>query len=218
MFMKKVEYNIEFAHIYSEGRFSLEQRTSFKILNKTIERLKKENKTYVTAILIDDYQPSYSYLDICAFLESVKELGVPPSYIAYESQLHSLANKLLASIDEKHIIKEKTDIKIKSNKDTLLLSKGSVSSISLKDEFFAKLDDYIETNVLIAAWYLVRLGIFNKPGLIKETKYTRKIPFAGENILTIIPRKYIHVDESAKTILKYCGYGHLLDRIHVVTF
>ncbi|MCK5474048.1 MAG: hypothetical protein KAI53_01465 [Candidatus Aenigmarchaeota archaeon] len=216
--MKKVDYNIEFAHVYSDDKFSLEQKTSSEILRKTIENLKKDNKTFVSAILIDDYQPSYSYLDVYDFLESVKNSGFSPSYIAYESQLHSLATKLISLINKKNILEKKTETKIKSNRDTILLDTDSHSTISLKDEYFAKSKDYIETSVLIAAWYLVRLGIFTKPGLIKETKYTKKIPFVGENIMSIIPKKYRQVDEDAKAIISCTPYKIALKKIHNIYF
>ncbi len=216
--MKKVDYNIEFAHVYSDDKFSLEQKTSSEILRKTIENLKKDNKTFVSTILIDDYQPSYSYLDVYDFLESVKNSGFSPSYIAYESQLHSLATKLISLINKKNIFEEKTETKIKSNRDTILLDTDSHSTISLKDEYFAKSNDYIETSVLIAAWYLVRLGIFTKPGLIKETKYTKKLLFVGENIISIIPKKYKHVDESAKAIIACTPYKTAIKKIHNVYF
>ena len=216
--MKKVDYNIEFAHVYSDDKFSLEQKTSSEILKKTIENLKKDNKTFVSVILIDDYLPSYSYLDLYDFLKSVKKTGFPPSYVAYESQLHPLAKKLIALIDEKNTLEEKIEMKVKSDRDTILLNKGTTSSISLKDKYFAKINDYIETSVLIAAWYLIRLGIVIKPGLIKETKYTKKLPFVGENIISIIPKKYKHVDESAKAILACTPYKTAIKKIHNIYF
>ena len=218
MIMKKVDYNIEFAHVYSDNRFSLEQKMSSEILEKTIEKLKKKNKTFVSVILIDDYQPSYSYLDVYDFLESVKNSGLSPSYVAYESQLHSLAIKLISLINKKNIFDEKIETKIKSNRDTILLDTTTHSTISLKDEYFIKSNNYIETSVLIAAWYLVRLGIFAKPGLIKETKYTKKIPFVGENIISIIPKKYKAVDESAKSILACTPYKAALKKIQNIYF
>ena len=211
--MKKVDYNIEFGHIFVNEKFCSRQRESSKIAKKFIEQLNKKKKTYSTTILIDDYQPSYSYLDICSFLESVKNLGIAPGYIVYESQLHSLANKLLSLINKKNIIEEKVEIKVKSNKDTLLLNHRNMSSLSLKDEYFAKRNDYIETPVLIAAWYLLRLGILQKQGIVKETKYTKKVPFVGENLLTIIPKQYKPIDTAAKKILECTKYKNCLKRM-----
>ncbi len=216
--MKKVSYNIEFGHIYVDQKFSLLQRESSKIADKFIEKLKSKNETYATAILIDDYLPSYSYLDVYAFLEKVKDVGVPPDYVVYQTQLLSLAHKLIGSINEKNIFEEKTETKFKSNRDTVLLTHRSISSISLKDEYFAKVEDYVETPVLIAAWYLLRLGIFKKQGIVKETKYTKKVPFAGEKLLTIIPQKYKGIDETAKTILRYTSYKDALGQIKNVYF
>ena len=162
--------------------------------------------------------PTYSYLDIYAFLEKIKGVGVAPDYIVYQTQLLSLAHKLIKAIDEKNILEEKTEIKFRSNKDTLLLNQGSISSISLKDEYFAKVDDYIETPVLIAAWYLLRLGIFAKRGIAKETKYGKKVPFVGEKLLTVIPEKYKDIDETAKMILKCTEYKSALKQIENVYF
>ena len=211
--MKKVDYNIEFGHIFVNEKFCSRQRESSRIAKKFIEKLNNEKKTHSTAILLDDYQPSYSYLDIYSFLESMKKLGIAPGYIVYESQLHSLANKLLSLIHKKNIAEEKTGVTVKSNKYSLLLSHRSVSSLSLKDEYFAKINDYIETPVLIAAWYLLRLGIFQKQGIVKETKYTKKVPFVGENLLTIIPKQYKPIDTAAKKILECTKYKNCLKRM-----
>ncbi len=125
---------------------------------------------------------------------------------------------MIKSINEKNIIEEKIETKFRSNKDTLLLNHGSISSISLKDEYFAKVDDYIETPVLIAAWYLLRLGIFAKQDIVKETKYGKKVPFTGERLLTVIPEKYKDIDETAKIILKHTEYRNTLKQIENVYF
>ena len=217
--MKKVNYNIEFGHIFVDQKFNLHQRESSRIIREFMERLKNNNETYATTILIDDYLPTYSYLDIYAFLEKIKSVGVAPDYIVYQTQLLSLAHKLIKAIDEKNILEEKTEIKFRSNKDTLLLNHGSISSISLKDEYFAKVDDYIETPVLIAAWYLLRLGIFAKRDIVKETKYRKRVvPFAGEMLLTVIPEKYKEIDETAKMILNCTEYRYALKQIDNVYF
>lgn len=216
--MKKVDYNIEFGHIFVDERFSFHQRESSKIANEFIKNLKKQNKTYVASILIDDYQPTYSYLDIYKYFNQIKKMKVLPTYLVYQTQLISLAHKLISLINKKNIKFQKKHFQQKSDKDTVLLELKNISSISLKKEYFAKTEDYIETPVMIAAWYLLRLGIFQKKEIIKKTNYTPYIPFMGHKILTILPKKYKKIDETAKEILSYSGYKKILKNIENIYF
>ena len=216
--MKKVDYNIEFCHIFTSENFSFEQRLSSQITDKIIDQIKQREKTYTTTILFDDYQPSYSYLDIYSFLEKVKDLGIPPTYVVYETRLQTLARKLISTISKSKIEKEEVERGLKSERDTIMLRYAESSSTPLKKEFFVKDKGRMETPPLIASWYLLRLGVFSNPQIIKETQYTDKKPFAGEKIITVIPDKWKEIDEKAKKIIKESDYGDALEKTECIYF
>lgn len=177
-----VDYNVEFAHIYANEKFGSEQIHSIEILKEVLQKLKKENKTFVTCILIDEFNPSVSYLDDKRFLKEVKKFGVPVDFIGYESKVVTIGDKLL-----KELPKSKLKLEHFHNpqKDVLLLQEGG-QKIGLREHYDIM---YRHTCALLsAAWTLCRLGKYQIPrGSVKAL--ARK-DFKAKKVITILPEKY----------------------------
>ena len=60
------DYNIEFAHIYSDETPGDEQQKGSEVLRSTLQRIARFNS--VVSILIDDYHPAHFSLDMESFL------------------------------------------------------------------------------------------------------------------------------------------------------
>ena len=97
--MEKVDYNIEFAHIYSDqSELTDEQIKSAEVTKKIIDSLKKNGKSFVLTLLVDEYHPKFHKLNFNRFLKKLETFGLPPTYIGYESKMVSAAKLLLKSI------------------------------------------------------------------------------------------------------------------------
>ena len=92
-----VDYNIEFAHIYGNGEFNEEHIKSVKIARELIEKLKKENKSFVACILIDEFHAE-KILNEEEIVNKAKDYGVYVDFIAYESKLGPIASKIISEV------------------------------------------------------------------------------------------------------------------------
>lgn len=127
--MKNV--SIEYAHIYTNKKISLEQKTSLQILGKLKKDLEGKNQSISLVILVDDYSfpdPTFDYEKFVLWLSSK---GFKPNIILRESQLIPLCDQVLQKV---------RDAKVKE---------GLVSYIKAKK---------YPCSLFIAAWYLLRLG------------------------------------------------------------
>lgn len=163
--LKKSDYNIEFAHIYINENFANEHRQASKIAKNKLQDLAKQNKTGILTVLIDDYNPSDSILNVDEFLEKLNKLGAKPDYMVYESKLASYKDIILKEMNGK--------IKNKYEKYIYNHSKCPCS-------------------FLIAVWHLVRLGFLNANPMIE---HLGKKPFIAEKIITILPQRYAEIEK-----------------------
>lgn len=96
--MRKVDYNIEFAHIYADEILGEEQIRSIKILKQVIKKLNKQNKKYVLSILVDDYHSTNSQININKLIQEIKSFGIDVDFIGFESKLIKYADSLIKRI------------------------------------------------------------------------------------------------------------------------
>jgi hypothetical protein len=172
---KRAEYNIEYAHIYTNERFGIEHIKSIKKLHNIINKLKQLNKTYVLTVLIDEYNPTRHGLDIKGFLEKLNELNAKPDFVGFESQLTSYKDLLLKEIKGK----------MKKEYKNYIEKRGK-----------------IPCSFLIAIWHLKRLGLIPiKKGELNNLTKNNNV-FTAEKIITILPKKYQEVEKKALKIIK----------------
>ncbi len=96
--MTKVDYNIEFFHIYGgdfkNDHFSKEQKLSIQETEYLVKHLENKGSSYSLSVLIDDYNEELKF-DLISVVNRLQERGIGGDYFMRESQLVVLADKLL---------------------------------------------------------------------------------------------------------------------------
>ena len=188
--IRKTDYNIEYAHIYADERFGIEQERSIKKLKKIINQLKQKNKSYVLAVLVDEYNAVRYILNIKNYLEKLKKLDAEPDFIGFESRLAPCKNLILREMKGK--IKKNYQNYIKKHKK-------------------------LPCSLLVAVWHLKRLGLIEtKRGDLNCLN--KKKSFIARNIITILPEKYRKVEERALEIIKSTKFKRYSDNIINIFF
>lgn len=127
---------IEYAHIYSDQRFSRQHELGIMELHKL-----PGGSGVKKIVLIDDYSPAPSArcLDISDFLRSLARNKAEPDVVVYESKLVPYCESVLDLIADKKI------------KRGIRRYSGSRSKYPC--------------SLFVAAWYMLRLGAFGTPGI-----------------------------------------------------
>ena len=213
--MHKVDYNIEFAHIYSDQlELTDEQIKSAEVTKKLIKKIVNENKTFVLTLLVDEYHPKFHKLNFGRFLKKLDSLGVPPTYIAYESKMISAAKLLMKSIpgDMKKTTKFHPTITVnekitylvdKTGKKIKLRTKGSIVHFSR-----------YTCAILSTAWVLLRFGVIQAKNAVELTGMTKPKPFAAKNIINVLPKKYEGIEIANKNIVLASRYKQFAKNIY----
>ncbi len=212
--MEKVDYNIEFAHIYSDqSSLTDEQIKSANATKKLIERIAGSNKSFVLTLLVDEYHPKFHRLNFNLFLKRLDKMGVPPTYIAYESKMVSAARLLLKSIphDMKSTIRFHPKIIINEKITSLTLGNGKRIKIKTRGDVihFSR----YSCALLSCAWVLLRFGVIQAKNAVELTGLTVPKPFAGRNVINVLPGKYADVEAANKNIISATQYGELTRNI-----
>lgn len=195
--MSNSDYSIEFAHIYADEVFGDEQAKSIDIAKEVIESLKEQRRSFVTSILIDDYNPSELTLDEEEFLKWVRSFGIDIDFVGHEAGFAPISDALLTEIPKSKL---KLEYFHGHQKNVLLLH--GKHNIGLK-EYRGKLTKHT-CSILSAAWTLCRLGIYKSPsGSI--TSLSGK-PFSANKIITILPEKYKEGENKVLDIIKSTKY------------
>jgi len=190
--IRKVDYNIEYSHIYTDEEFGFKQRKSIEILKNIIERLKREKKSYVLTVLIDEYNPIKSTLNIKNFFDYLGKFKAKPDFICFESRL------------------------VPSYK--LLLQK-MVPSLSKEYVKYIEKHKKIPCSLLIAIWYLKRLGLIKTRK--EELNYLDENPvknFIAKKIITILPQRYREVEIRVLEIIASTNFKRRLSDISNIYF
>jgi len=190
-----MDYNIEFAHIYADKSYGEEQANSIKALKKFLEKIK--GKTYVTVVLIDDFNPGHAMAEEEEFLKKISS-QVDLDFVAYEAGLVEVAIELLNHID---------DID-KQGKVIMLRKDGIIGLTTNKGDPTCAL--------LIVAWHLCRLGLMEVPK--KVVKNFSEKTFTADKILTILPERYRSHKDRVLAIIKASKFKDHLDQIEYLFF
>lgn len=124
------ELSIEYAHIYTNQQFDVEQKKSVELLEDIMQD--KDKKDLVFTIMIDDYSfpdPTFDYHDLITHLSNS---GFIPDISIRESMLIKECDNVLSKINN------------------IDLKNSIVSYIKEKKKY--------PCSLFIATWYLVRLG------------------------------------------------------------
>jgi len=185
------DYSIEYAHIYTDQQFGLEQQKSIQQLDSLIKKLKAQNKKYSLTVLIDDYNPEKNNLDQEKFIKQLKIHGAKPHFFGFESQMAQDAPQLLEELDAKTRREYRTYIKKRQK---------------------------VPCSLLAAVWYLKRLGLIKTRQkeiiiLDKRRKY-----LVAKKIISILPKKYRAIEKKALEIIQKTRFQKYAPNISHVFF
>jgi hypothetical protein len=212
------DYNIEFAHMYSDQDvIGEEQIKSVDVVKRVVKKLERRNKSYVLCVLLDEYHPLYQKLNINRFLSRLKEEGVSPTYIGYESRLIPAASILLKVIPPELQEYHKMRVKIMIDRQTVFLH-GKDKDIPLKTLGKLKEFNRYTCSILAAAWYLLRLGMLQAKDAYEITGLTEPKPFVAKNLINILQKKYKEPEDEAMDIIGNTNFKKHASRIETVYF
>ena len=183
--MSKVDYNIEYAHIYADEVFGQEHIESLNVLELILRIIRNDNKNHNLNLLIDEYHPEDNSLDVDDFLNKLKYRGYHPHFLYLESDLHKDVDLFLDNLtSEKH-----------------------------KNEYYKYLDKHGKSpcSYLVAVWYLKRLGALPAGNFKKLTD--EEIYFPGHKVINILDKKYKKGEDRALELIKNSKFAEYLDNI-----
>lgn len=196
-------FNIEFAHIYADQKFSREHIKSLSLSKKIVEELNHKKRSFVTTILIDDYNPVVETLNENDFLGKIKEQEIYPDFLAYESKLSEIADELIKVFPKRLLKKQRF-----KDKEVLLLEIEN-KVVGLKNGVRKH-----TCSLLIAAWILTRFGVYEFPSL---KRFSGK-EFKADQLITILPDKYKETEERVLRLLAATPHKHFLNKMRYEFF
>lgn len=185
-------YSIEFGHIYVDETYSHEHELGAHKALELIEEYKAQDKSYSVNLLIDDYNPEESLLDVEALVNKHQEFGIPPNFIAGEAGLAAYKDDLFDLI---------TNNKIKKNYSRYIQGKNGK----------------IPCSFMVAVWYLIRLGVIplRKEDPIVYNGYDSEL-LVSERLVNILPERFKGVEDQAIKIIKGTRESQAADKIEWV--
>jgi hypothetical protein len=185
-------YGIEYAHIYTDQSFGNEQIRGINELNNLEKRLREKELSTSRLILIDDYSPAVSFnrFDFDSFFKNLKKLNALPDVVVMESEIAKCCEITL----------------------------GLISDNRLKRQ----LEKYVESrkkypcSLLIASWYLLRLGAFGQDSM--KVVYGNSLKIFSDRIITILPDSFQTPENNASEIIKSTKFKDLDSKIERIFF
>ncbi len=206
-FEQEFAYHIEFAHCYADDTFTQEHDLAATELKKYLKNHVR-NRPYITSVLIDEFNPERTTLDIPAFINMLEKRGASVDFVAYESRFQSIADQLIAEIP-------RTELRFEHfHGRAVMVFEGEEKTIGLKE--FSTMRQKHTCAILSAAWTLCRLGAFDFP-IGGITDHATKKPRA-KKIVTILPETYRATEEKMKQIIASTRFAPLLERVEHVYF
>lgn len=179
-------HNIEFFHIYTDEVIGREHTASIPHLRHLMRHLPAAS----TTILIDNYNPVEHTLTTNEILQFLEQQGVRPDFYAYEADMVLAGRKLLASVTKPHL---------QRSYQKYITAHGK-----------------LPCSLLAAAWYLVRLGVFDAqlhPADVAKSQY-----LPANRLVNILPEHYRAVERRATDILLHSPYAASVSKIENIFY
>lgn len=183
-------YSIEFAHIYINETHSREHFDAAWIAKQKAKELDKKGCSYSLNILIDDYNPSESILDVSNFINKIQE-NVEVDHVASEAALVMWTKLLLEEISKSRIRKSNLHYINRNHK--------------------------VPCSFLVAVWNLIRLNELTNEIDVSIYKDSAK-SLVGERIINILPSRYEEVEKRALDIIEHTRYKECINRIEHIFY
>lgn len=185
-----MNYNIEFAHIYTDEEFGINHIRSIEQLQ---DFASLDGLQYSSIVLIDNYNASTKGFSTKDFISELRSRGATPDFYAYERDLKDLADELLDCI-------EKPKIK------------------RLYKSYLDRKKKY-PCSLMTAAWYLARLGAIDGSHVIRvhnKAQFTNFVP--SKRIINILPKDFIGVEKEAHRLIGHSKYSDYRYKIQPILF
>ena len=103
--MERMDYNIEFAHVYSAESIAIvstEQQEGVRRTRQIIQELSQQGTSFALSLLVDDYNRSRPF-DPGAAAYALDKAGLSPQFIMPESALVQVADSLIHMLPAKFL-------------------------------------------------------------------------------------------------------------------
>lgn len=205
----KPDYNLEFSHIYANESFSKEQLTSIEIAKKIAGLWERKNISFVTTVLIDDYNATVSTLNHEKLLTRIEKEGINVDFLGFESRFSQLSNKLI-----KELPTTKMNLEYFSHPQKEVLILHGDKKIGLTESFDFSVRHTCA--ILSATWTMCRLGEYPLP---KNSVINRnKKEFRSKKTMTVLPKKYEEGEKKVLDIIKMAGFRKAASNIEYKFF
>ena len=199
--IRTADLHLEFAHIYADTEFGVEQMVSVIHAKKVASQFKGRT---ISAVLVDDLHIDRNTLNIHKYVHTLKGAGLAVDHLAFESRFDVIAEQIIARIPEELLSLETFR---KSGKQVLNLLNGD-QRIGLKT-----IDETGEVHtcaLLSAAWTLCRLGAYEFPhgSLVSFTE----APLYAHHAISVLDGKYDPVERKVRNIMNSARHGDFLDK------
>lgn len=231
--MMEVEFcdlNVEFCHVYQD---EIERRDldvllpNIDVTRQCLDALERRGLPFTTTILIDDYSRKWGSRDVAPLLGFLKEYGLHPDYIAFESDLVTVAPAFLEKMKKRHLKQRSGEILLYVQTDdphfpqllpgirpkARLFADEDFSTYSVFNQRRLRSDSQVflvsrtgddirySCPLLAACWVLARLGKPPFAEAIRLLPTGRNRPFFGRRLINILPTHYLKVETTVLDLL-----------------
>ena len=202
---------VEFAHIYADSIFGIEQDESLTVMKGYLDRESTADSLVVAAILIDDLHVKANTLDVTEFIRCILRRGLAPDHVVFEGKLAPVAETIIHRLPSDALV---WDTFRKQNKRVLSYLTPEGAKIGLKNVY----EDHEEHTcaLLSAAWSLCRAGVCEFPpeSIVRLTE----APVTGERVVSVLHSKYEGVEAKVIELIRAIGHEDLVPRLDLVFF
>ncbi len=202
---RPADQHLEFAHIYADADFGVEQIVSILHAKKVASQFKGQT---VSAVLVDDLHIDKNTLDVHDFVKGIRAAGLHVDHVAFESRFDVIADQIITCIPEDQLILETFR---KTGKQVLNLVVGD-QKIGLKT---ITLEGKVHTCAMLsAAWTLCRLGAYPFPhnSVVSFTE----APLYAHHAVSVLHDRFDVVERKVRDIMRAAQHTDKLDKfIHV---
>lgn len=200
-------YHIEVAHVYADETFGDEHRKGLAYARNFIEGVGAENVS--VSVVVDDIHvaPERRTLDINSFVESCAMEGVIIDHVMFEGDYLTMADSLHISLEARVDLKAET------------FDRGHRVQIGFTSEgrFVGIRENNKPTcSLLSAAMIYSRLNP-RDDSLPPSFNYTQR-PTTGDRLLTILPHRFMRVEDNVTIILEKLRNKSLLSKSDYIFF
>lgn len=200
--MKKCDLSIEFAHMYADQQFTVEQQFSLELAIRRQYQARHAGESVATLIMIDDLHASEIITDALRLRQEVTRYGGWVDNVVFESSLVPGSLDLIASIPPSLIWRETFR---RERKEVLFMetSAGTTPLLTIKKGLKTP-----SCAVLSATLLLTRLGAL---------RAIRGVTCA-DRAVTILEERFRHLEQCAHSIITMTRYAMYRERIETVLF